>query len=165
MTSSVEAELQDLHRRIKQLETSKRGSQDETQRIIAAQRSQIDQLRKENRQLQDQLALDAKVRHKLMQWTWFMELRCMHPYPNQQLWMLHLQSMTSVPSAYQQDRIDKLHDLIDTYNRKVRSAPTAWTIWSGNALLQCMLKEVFMAGLESVDRPVSSSCMVGFEEV
>ena len=51
----MEAELRELALKVKALETQKRTSADEAARIITAQRSNIESLRKENEYIAEQL--------------------------------------------------------------------------------------------------------------
>ena len=59
--AEIEAEIADAHRKIKQVESIKRTQVEESARIIASQRSTIDKLKQENRQLQEELSIDSKV--------------------------------------------------------------------------------------------------------
>ena len=73
---SLAAELSDMRQRVKAIESSKRQastSSEDPQRIISAQRAQIDKLKRENQQLQEELSLDTKV-HACRQWR--MAIRC-----------------------------------------------------------------------------------------
>ena len=66
-SSALVAELSDLRQKARAIESARSrppassNAVDEEQRLIASQRSQIDKLKKENRQLQEELAIGTQV--------------------------------------------------------------------------------------------------------
>ena len=66
-SSTLVAELSDLRQKARAIESARSrppasySAVDEEQRLIASQRSQIDKLKKENRQLQEELAIGTQV--------------------------------------------------------------------------------------------------------
>jgi|LauGreSBDMM110SN_4_FD.fasta_scaffold75302_1 hypothetical protein len=72
MASTLASELSDIRQKVREIESARSSAArrpvsaaDDPQRTISAQRAMIDKLKRENKQLQEELANDTKVQTEI----------------------------------------------------------------------------------------------------
>ncbi|GFH11369.1 hypothetical protein HaLaN_06854 [Haematococcus lacustris] len=102
--SALEQQVSEWQQRIKAMEGVRNAEVDEEAKTLAHQRQQIELLRKENARLQEELGQGPQAIFAAA--------------------LLHVKhAVVQAMGSAQQERIDKLQDLIETYNRKGRLPP------------------------------------------
>lgn len=123
-----EQECAELMRRIRIMEGKRTSSHVDEQRVISAQRSTIDKLRKSNKAMQEEIYQESKV---LAVATMYNLRQCLRPciqllclFSSTHNQICHgFQVANNVASAatqmQQHERLEKLYGLLDAYQRKV----------------------------------------------
>lgn len=77
--STLASDISDIRQRVRAIESARRpvSATDDPQRIIAAQRIQIDNLKRENKQLQEGLTHDTKVGQRVQFANWYLGIACL----------------------------------------------------------------------------------------